>query len=212
MDSAQKKSGMQLPQPTILPTKFYTRSTTDVARALLGKRLVSHREGVLTAGWIVETEAYLPESDSACHSTRGETRGNRSMFGAAGRAYVYPIHSRHCFNVVTQQAAEGTAVLVRAVQPVCGITAMMRRRGNGKPVNLCRGPGRLCEAMGIDRSLDGHQLTLAENLWIDDFDALNVDPAQIKVTERIGVTSAKDLPLRFVVAGSRYVSGPLRMR
>ena len=142
------------PVQYVLPRDFFARSTTEVAMALLGKRLVSMVDDQLTAGWIVETEAYLPENDSACHATRGQTPGNRSMFAAGGMAYVYPIHSRHCFNVVTQSAEAGTAVLIRAVQPVSGIATMMQRRANAKPLDLCRGPGRLCEALGIDRALD----------------------------------------------------------
>ena len=204
--------GLLVPRKGILTADFYTRATVEVATGLLGKRLVSVQQGRLTAGWIVETEAYLPQDDSACHATRGKTPGNRTMFGDAGYAYVYPIHTRHCFNVVTQTANAGTAVLVRAIQPTCGIDTMMRRRSNARPVDLCRGPGRLCQAMAIDRVVDGHDLTQGKRLWIDDADSLTVEKEQVKVTERIGVTSAEDLPLRFVVAGNRYASGPKRMR
>jgi DNA-3-methyladenine glycosylase len=196
----------------LLPLEFYARPATQVAIRLLGKNLVSLLDGQLTAGRIVETEAYLPTGDPACHASRGRTRGNAAMFGPAGRAYVYPIHSRHCFNVVVQQVDEGAAILVRAVQPTTGVDVMMQRRGISNPRDLCRGPARLCEAFGIDRRLDGHDLTRGQRVWIDAFEAVEYDEHQVRVSERIGVTSAADLPLRFVVAGCRYASGPLRLR
>ncbi len=197
-----------------LSHSFYRRATVEVARDLLGKQLVSLIEGQVTAGWIVETEAYLPEDDRACHAWRGSTPGNASMFGLAGRAYVYPIHSRCCFNVVTQSAGQGTAVLIRALQPTLGIATMLRRRKVHQLRDLCRGPARLCQALGIDRPLDGHDLTAGNTLWITAGSRGASGPAAPVMlnTERIGVTSAKELPLRFVVAGNRYASGPRRLR
>lgn len=179
---------------------------------MLGKILVSSIDGFLTAGIIVETEAYLPQGDPACHGCRGETRSNRSMFGEAGLAYVYPIHARYCFNVVTQKCGEPTAVLIRALQPTTGLDEMISRRSTEKRLDLCRGPARLCQALGIDRTQDGHDLTHSKQLWIDEQNAVPVEPHQVKRTERIGVTSAKEMPLRFVLSGCQYVSGPKRLR
>jgi len=125
------------------------------------------------------------------------------MFGPPGHAYVYPIHARYCLNAVTQPAGTASAVLIRAVEPLEGIDAMARRRGTDKPLNLCRGPARLCEAFSINRALDGWDLTRAERLWI----AQGKSPAleQIATSPRIGVTSAHDLPLRFFLQDCRYV-------
>ena len=95
------------------------------------------REGV-TSGRIVEVEAYLAQQDSACHASRGATRGNRAMFGPPGRAYVYPIHSRYCFNVVTQAPGIPSAVLIRALEPLDGLPLMERRRRRQKPLELAR--------------------------------------------------------------------------
>ncbi|MGI9516577.1 MAG: DNA-3-methyladenine glycosylase [Pirellulaceae bacterium] len=192
--------------------QFYEKPADQLAPALLGALLVSRSQGQLTSGWIVETEAYLPMGDSACHAVRGETRSNQSMFGVAGLGYVYPIHAKHCFNVVAGVHGEGTAVLIRALQPCDGIKLMMRRRQTARPLNLCRGPARLCQALGIDRSHDGHDLTSGEPMWIQRPARGTFAYDQIRTTERIGVTSAEELQLRFVVADCRYVSGPARMR
>ena len=133
------------------------------------------------------------------------------MFEAAGTAYVYPIHSRFCFNIATQQEGEGTAVLIRAVQPLSGIDVMMQRRQTGKPIDLCRGPARLCEAFAINRQQDGIDLTNSSQLWLCD-KPKPIRRTEIIVTERIGVTSAENMQLRFALANCRYVSGPKRLR
>ena len=197
---------------SILNVDFFQQSTVQVAQSLLGKQLVAWIDGQVTSGCIVETEAYLFEGDSACHAARGETPGNRSMFAGAGIAYVYPIHAQCCFNVVTEKAGQGTAVLIRALRPMIGVSTMIRRRSCAQLRDLCRGPGRLCQAMGITRTLDGHDLRQGDRIWIEAEDVLELNSDSIRVTERIGVTSAKQKKLRFVVAGNRYVSGPARMR
>jgi len=109
-------------------------------------------------------------------------------------------------NVVTERKGVASAVLIRAVEPTDGIPLMERRRGTEVRLDLARGPARLCEAFAIDRSLDGHDLTCGESLWIAD----GPDPDGIVTTHRIGVTSARELPLRFLVAGCRFVSGTRR--
>lgn len=196
---------------SILNLDFYQQSTIEVAQNLLGKQLVSWVDGQITAGCIVETEAYLSVGDSASHAARGMTPGNRSMFSHAGVAYVYPIHAQCCFNVVTQEAGQGAAVLIRSLRPMVGLPTMIRRRQRHVLRDLCRGPGRLCQAMGIQRWLDGHDLMQGHHVWIESENVLELNPEAIRITERIGVTSAKQKKLRFVVAGNRYVSGPRRM-
>ncbi len=195
-----------------MPPAWFARTAPDLAVALLGKRLTSLVHGQLTCGRIVETEAYLPHGDSACHAARGCTPGNRSMFGVAGRAYVYPIHSRVCFNVVCGLPDQGTAVLIRALQPLSGINAMVARRNRDNIGDLCRGPGRLCQSLAIDRTDDGSELSGGARLWIDHYDSPDISDHQIRQTVRTGVTSARDLPLRFVIAGNPWVSGPARLR
>jgi DNA-3-methyladenine glycosylase len=195
-----------------LPVAFYDRDVSQVARELLGTLLWrSSRQG-LAVGRIVETEAYLAADDTACHAARGKTRKNASMFGPPGRAYVYPIHARWCFNVVTEPRRVASAVLIRAVEPLAGIPLMQQRRGLVEQTELARGPARLCEALAIDRRLDGWNLSRGRRVWIaGDPDGQPPDDL-IGRSPRIGVTSAAELHLRFYVRGSLYVSGPKRWR
>ena len=165
--------------------------------------MTKSRDG-LTAGRIVEVEAYLSANDPACHAARGMTKRNASMFAPPGLAYVYSIHSRWCFNVVTLPDGIPSAVLIRAVEPLDGLPLMHSRRdGVARALDLARGPARLCQALGIDRQLDGHDLTLGRRLWIENGD---LEAIEVLVTPRIGISSAQDLPLRFLVADSPYVS------
>jgi DNA-3-methyladenine glycosylase len=195
----------------VLPPAFYDRPPEVVARELLGKRLVRCTAEGITTGRIVEAEAYLAEGDPACHACRGRTRKNAAMFGPPGRAYVYVIHARHCLNAVTQGVDVPSAVLIRAVEPLEGLPLMAQRRGSSKPRDLARGPARLCEAFAIDRTLNGWDLTIGERLWIDRVGCPSVAALRMATTPRIGVTSAFEMPLRFVVADSPYLSGPRRM-
>lgn len=200
-----------MPDAVPLPQPFYDRPVEQVARDLLGKRLVRTAADGTTAGRIVEVEAYLSQGDAACHAYRGRTRRNASMFGPAGCAYVYAIHARWCVNLVTEPEGTPSAVLIRAVEPLAGVELMQARRGTDKRLDLCRGPARLCAAFAIDRALDGHDVTRAGDLWVQD--APNgVADFDVLATTRTGVTNAADLALRFVVAGSPYVSGPRKRR
>lgn len=189
-----------------LPTDFYNRDVQTVAADLLGKLLLRRSRAGLTAGRIVETEAYLAEGDTASHSSKGINRKNASMFGPPGRAYVYTIHARQCLNVVTEPSGTASAVLIRAVEPVAGVPLMSRRRGTDVMRDLCRGPGRLCEAFDIQRNLDGWPLTEGQRLWI----AEECPPAPCRIARsvRIGVTSAHHAQLRFFLTDSAFVSGP----
>jgi len=194
-----------------LPFDFYDRPPVDVARDLLGKLLVrSTRQGI-ASGVIVEVEAYLAQGDSACHAFGGWKPRNAVMFGPPGRLYVYAIHSRWCLNVVTEPAGTGSAVLIRAIEPRRGIAAMQARRGRESLEDLTRGPARLCEALAVDRALNGWRLTLGRRIWICNSEPAGTLLPPFMTSPRIGVTSAHAAPLRFFVDGNRFVSGPRRL-
>lgn len=195
--------GFHYEKDNILPHDFYSRDTALVARHLLGKVLVHHSPAGIAAGRIVETEAYK-QGDPACHAYRGMTPRNRAMFGPAGHVYIYFTYGMHyCFNVVTADAGVGEAVLLRALEPLAGIELMRARRGRGSILELCSGPARLVQAMGIDPGLYGHDLTREPLVLIRGTDIPEKD---VVVTTRVGITSGAELPLRFYVKGSRYVS------
>lgn len=216
------------PNPTAsdlppLGRAFYDRHVVRVARDLLGTLLIRVLRGRVILGRIVEAEAYLADDDPASHSHRGRTRRNASMFGPPGHAYVYAIHSRWCFNAVTEPTGVASAVLIRAVEPLVGVDSMRRRRRQAAVRDLARGPARLCEALAIDRRLDGWDLTRGERLWVTaasnehlralgrESPVAEIGPAaEVAVSPRVGVTAAHDLPLRFYFAGSPYVSRPAR--
>lgn len=186
-----------MPTITPLPRTFYDRDTVTVARDLLGCRLVHVVDGVMRIGKIVETEAYLGTRDLAAHSSRGLTDRNRPMFGPPGHAYVYLIYGMyHCVNAVTEPEGTPTAVLIRAVEPILNI--------EGKT----SGPGLLCRAMGIDRTLSGWDL-LSTRLFIAP--PAHAERFTIIKRPRIGVDYAghwaKRL-LRFYIKGNRFVSKP----
>lgn len=188
--------------PSILPADFYRQDTIDVARSLLGKVLVRRLpDGSRLSGRIVETEAYLGVEDPACHTFGGrKTERVRPMYLAGGHAYVYLIYGLHnCFNVVTMNHGEPEAVLIRALEPLEGIKKMERLRRGKLGLHLASGPGKLCQAMQIDRSLSGHNLG-EQPLWIEDSaatSAFNIDE-----TSRVGIDYAGDAahwPLRFLL-------------
>ncbi len=199
-------------QPAPLNQTFYEANTAQVARNLIGKTLVSVIDRKLVSGTIVETEAYLPSNDSACHASKHRTQRTEVMFGPAGFAYVYPIHAKYCFNIVTESIEQGCAVLIRALEPISGRTTIERRRGVQDPRRLTTGPANLCQSLGIDRSTNGHDLTLGKKVWIEEGLGLTESGITIKTSRRIGVTSAKARLLRFYSAGNPYVSGPLSTR
>ena len=182
----------------MLPRAFFERDTRMVARELLGLHLVRRENGRRRIGRIVETEAYLGGHDRASHSSRGMTRRNRTMFGPPGHAYIYLVYGmHHCMNVVTEPAGRGAAVLLRALEPVESL------------VGRTQGPALLCRAMGLDRSLDGHDLVHA------DFHIARAErqaPPSIVARPRIGIDSAgprwAGRLLRFYIRHNRFVSKP----
>ena len=188
-----------------LLSSFYDRPTEVVARALLGAVLESTTSEGTVAGRIVETEAYLGPDDPACHAVAGRTERTWHLHGPPGIAYVYFIYGVHwCFNAVTREEGHGSAVLVRAVEPVRGLALMRQRRPAARrDVDLTNGPGKLCQALGIDGALDGTRLDRAP-LRILGGDA--VPDADVDVSARIGITKAADWPLRWVIRGNPYVS------
>jgi DNA-3-methyladenine glycosylase len=193
-----------------LPREFYARDTKSVARALLGCVLETARRGVVTAGRIVEVEAYVGPHDPADHGYGGRrSRRNDRLFGPPGTAYVYLIYGMHwCFNAVTVAEDYPAAVLIRALEPLEGIATMRRRRGMRDDRLLCAGPGRLCQALGITRALDGVSLTGPRIRIAPPLQQLTA--GAIRMGPRIGISRARDWPLRFVEVGSPWTSRPER--
>lgn len=145
--------------PGELPPGFWSADTLQCAKTCLGLILISDIGGERTAGRIVETEGYLMD-DPASHSSRGMTRRNAPMFGRAGLAYVYFTYGNHwCLNFVTGSEGRGEAVLIRALEPLEGLEVMARRRGRASARDLLSGPGKICQAMGIDGSMNHHPLS-----------------------------------------------------
>lgn len=183
----------------MLPPDFFARDVVAVARDLIGAAITVGGVG----GIIVETEAYHHQ-DPASHSFNGRTPRNAAMFGPPGHAYVYRSYGIHwCLNLVCDGEGHGSAVLLRAIEPVEGIAAMRARRGLEDARLLCAGPGRLSQALGVTRELDGLALDAAP---------FAMCPAQggceILAGPRIGISKGVDLPWRFGLAGSRFVSRP----
>ena len=193
--------------PDVLKKTFYEFDTTHVARALLGTCLVHDSPEGRCVGRIVETEAYLSLDDPASHAHRGKTARNAAMFGPAGHAYIYFIYGMHCcFNVVTAAQDRGEAVLIRALEPLHGLELMQQRRKTTLLKNLCSGPGKLVQALGLTRAQNGCSL-LSGALTIHDRARFGgSEPFDIDVSPRIGISAAADLPLRFSIRGSRFVS------
>ncbi len=190
-----------------LPRTFFDRPTLDVARDVIGKFLVRRKRGQITAGRIVEAEAYLGHPDAASHASRKDPRRARIMFGPPGFAYVYMVYGMYyCLNLVTESDGQAGAVLVRAVEPAEGVELMRRRRGKSMPDrNLTSGPGKLCQALAVDLALNGVDLC-GEDLWLEDR-GFRVE--RIETGPRIGVDYAGEWakkPWRFWEAGNPFVS------
>lgn len=188
-----------------LPVEFFARPVELVAQELLGTVMVSRIGGVHVAGRIVETEAYLGRDDPASHGyqLRRHAR-NQSLYGPPGTWYVYLSYGMHwCCNLVCHWESVGAAVLIRALEPIEGLEAMRRRRGGVATRMLCSGPGKLCQALGITRELDGSLMPKAKVTVIP---GSLTSEERITVTTRIGITKAADWELRYTVHQSHWLS------
>jgi DNA-3-methyladenine glycosylase len=191
----------------ILPRAFYDRPAIDVSRDLLGKILVHNS----AAGIIVETEAYLGGEDLAAHSAAGITPRTRVIFGPPGHAYVYLSYGMHeCLNIVAEPEGKPGCVLIRALEPVAGLEEMRSRRPAARTDrDLTSGPGKLTRALEITRAHNGADVTRGSLTVRMPQHPHKID---IEVTKRIGITKCPDLPLRFLIRGNPFVSGPRSTR
>lgn len=191
---------------TRLPARsFYARPTVEVARSLLGTVLLHRTDEGLLAGVIVEVEAYLGQDDPAAHSSAGRTARTRVIFGNPGHAYVYKIYGlHHCLNVVAEPGGTPGCVLVRAMEPVCGLDVMRSRRvAAQRAEQIASGPAKLTQAMGIGMEAYGADL-LGEPLSIR---VPRKEPeVAVGTTKRIGIRKARDLDLRFFIVDNEHVS------
>ena len=193
-----------------LKKSFYRREVIVVARDLLGKVLVKSNGKEILAGKIVEVESYHGDIDAAAHSYGGITKRNEIMFEAGGYLYVYFTYgAHHCCNVVTGKKGHGTAVLIRAIEPIIGLNRMIKNRferklKNEKEIfNLTSGPGKVCQAFKLDRSHSGTDLT-GNKIFI--LNGEKIKSRDIGISKRIGITRSVDLPWRFFIKDNPYLS------
>jgi DNA-3-methyladenine glycosylase len=203
---------LNVPERRSLPRDFYARPTLDVARDLIGSVLVHETPAGLTSGVIVETEAYIGESDPACHAAPGPTKRNAPLYGPPGLAYVYLNYGIHYLvNAVTEPEGWPAAVLIRALEPLEGEPLMRRRRARGtrkragelETASLCRGPGNLTRALGISL-IENLRDLVDSNLRIEDAGSPR---REVATSPRIGINVGTDKPWRFYAVGSAAVSG-----
>jgi DNA-3-methyladenine glycosylase len=198
------------PSTKKLKKSFYQRELLTVAKDLLGKILVKSIGKEILAGKIVEVEAYHGDKDEAAHSFGGITKRNEIMFEPGGYLYVYFTYGvHHCCNVVTGKKGQGTAVLIRAIEPVVGLASMIKNRfgrklDNDKEIfNLTSGPGKVCQAFRIDGTNSGTDLTGKEIFILD---GEEIKSKNIGVSKRIGITRSVDLPWRFFIKDNPFLS------
>lgn len=192
---------------TRLPRSFFERDTVEVARALLGTILSHESEEGLTAGRIMEVEAYRDATDLASHAARLKRGGVEAMWGRAGIAYVYRAYGIHAmFNIVARAEGGTGAVLVRSLEPTAGIELMQQRRGVTDPRKLCSGPGNLCQAMGITLAHHGQDLVDGGVFWLEPGNT----PGSVRAGGRIGITKSVEHPWRFFDPSSPAVSAHRR--
>ncbi len=186
----------------LLTPEFYLQDPLDCAQQLLGKLLVRYEGNKVLSGTIVETEAYH-QTDLTSHSFKGITKRCQTMFETGGRAYVYLIYGMYyCFNVVTEKEGIGSAVLIRAIEPVQGREDMILRRKSDKDILLTNGPGKMCRALNVKKDFDGVDLR-AGDLKIFDADYSYSEWVQ---TTRIGLREKTPKPYRFYIKDNPYVS------
>lgn len=196
---------MDLSSYKLLQSEYYKNDTVQIAKDLLGKIFVkTETNEAILAGKIVETEAYVPYGDLANHSARGKTPRNAPMHEAGGILYVYLIYGiHHCVNIVTGKKGEGSAVLIRGIEPLEGIEFMKERRKTGNIKNLCNGPGKLAKAFSISREDNLKELGNSDYAI---YDSLSDAKSEIIATTRIGIKESKDLPYRFYLKDNPHVS------
>jgi DNA-3-methyladenine glycosylase len=196
----------------VVDRSFYRRDPRAVAPDLLGKLLVRTDEsGLVRAGRIVEVEAYCGGEDPGSHAYRGETARNRTMFGPPGGLYVYFTYGMHwCGNVVCGEEGVGVAVLLRALAPVAGVEAMWAARPAARRErDLCSGPAKLCQALGLDRAFDGADLVTGDRGVVVADDGIPPPPDPVQTT-RIGLSAGAEHPWRWYIPGDPNVSVPAR--
>jgi DNA-3-methyladenine glycosylase len=209
----RKTSQRATPPGVLMQRAFFERQPDSVARDVLGKLLVRRTGNALLTGRIVEVEAYFGDGDPAAHSAAGRTARTAVLFGPPGHAYVYFIYGMHsCLNISCEPTGQAGSLLVRALEPLQGLAQMAAWRGltaQAAPRLLTSGPGRLCQAFGITRAThNGVDLLSADSdLQLRD-DGYGTQ--SILATPRIGITKAAERPLRFLISGSPYASGPAR--
>lgn len=198
----------QIKRAATLPVSFFRRPTEVVAAELLGMVVVSSVDGAVTEGVITETEAYLGYDDPASHGyLHRRNARNAALFGPPGRWYVYLSYGMHwCANLVCQRSGLASAVLLRALQPIAGLDIMRKRRGGVPDRELCSGPGKLCQALGMTRDLDDQRMAHSPVLVRR---PERSEERRIAITPRIGISKAVDWPLRFCLAGSPWTSRSL---
>jgi DNA-3-methyladenine glycosylase len=206
----KKSTNKTTPSAKKIGRSFYQQELLKVAKELLGKILVRKVSDKILAGKIVEVEAYHGDFDEAAHSFRGITKRTEIMFNEGGYLYVYFTYgAHHCCNVVTGKKGQGTAVLIRAVEPLVGIDEMIKNRfgrklKNEKEIfNLTSGPGKVCQAFGIDRTHSGLDLTENKIFILDN---KKIPNKEIGISTRIGITKSVDLPWRFFIKNNPYLS------
>jgi DNA-3-methyladenine glycosylase len=213
MKTAMTKSA-RLDSAKLLLREFFDRDPRVVSRELLGKLIVRNEESKMLAGRIVEVEAYLGVGDLAAHAVAGETERNAVLWGPPGHAYIYFIYGMHyCLNISCLPEGEAGCLLIRALEPVTGVSEMAKARklrdleliSRGDLRKLTSGPGRLCEALGITRERDNGKdmVSRKSDLQVMDDGFMAGESA---VTPRIGITKAAEMPLRYVIAGNGFVS------
>ena len=197
-------------KPKKLKREFYTRNLLFVARELLGKIIVKRSGGKILSGKIVEVEAYHGDYDQASHAFKGKTKRNEVMFNEGGCLYVYFTYGAHfCANIVVGKKGKGIAVLIRAIEPVEGIDVMIKNRFGREIIqdkekySLTNGPGKLCQALGINRDHNGTDLTGNEIFILDQ---PKLKGKEIGVGKRIGITRSVDLQWRFFIKDNSFVS------
>lgn len=198
----------------ILQQEFFDRPTLIVARELLGQQLIREIDGQRLSGRIVETEAYIGPDDTASHANKGRTRRTEIMFGPPGYFYIYLIYGMYSMlNLTTEPVDFPAAVLIRAIEPLSGQAVMQshRRQSNRpslNPVNLTNGPGRLCQALRIDKSLNNWPATIGQRLWLEQAGLLSGEA--IAAGPRLGIAYAQPqdqaAPWRFWIRNNHYVS------